>query len=32
MSWRVRDVTALPDYRLAVTFLDGTVGTVNWLR
>ncbi|HEX3990916.1 MAG TPA: DUF2442 domain-containing protein [Acetobacteraceae bacterium] len=29
VPWRVRDVTALPGYRLAVTFLDGTAGTVD---
>lgn len=27
--WRVRDVTALPDYRLSVRFVDGLTGTVD---
>lgn len=27
--WRVRTVTALPDYRLSVTCNDGTTGIVN---
>jgi hypothetical protein len=29
MPWRVRDVTALPDYRLSVTFVDGLSGSVD---
>jgi hypothetical protein len=29
MPWRVQEVTALPDYRLSVRFIDGTVGTVD---
>jgi hypothetical protein len=29
MPWRVRAVRALPDYRLAVTFLDGLTGVVD---
>ena len=28
-SWRVREVTALPGYRLAVRFADGLAGTVD---
>ena len=27
--WRVRQVRALPDYRLAVVFADGLTGTVD---
>ena len=27
--WRVREVRVLPEYRLAVSFLDGTEGTVD---
>jgi hypothetical protein len=29
MPWRVREVTALPDYRLAVRFVDGLSGIVD---
>jgi hypothetical protein len=29
MPWRVHEVTALPGYRLAVRFIDGTAGTVD---
>jgi hypothetical protein len=29
MPWRVREVTALPDYRLLVRFVDGLSGTVD---
>ncbi len=29
MPWRVEAVTALPDYRLSVRFMDGLVGTVD---
>lgn len=28
-SWRVRAVSVLPGYRLAVTFMDGRYGTVD---
>ena len=27
--WRVREVTALPNYRLSVCFVDGLTGTVD---
>lgn len=29
MPWRVAAVTALPDFRLRVSFVDGTVGEVD---
>src|SRR5947207_236020 len=29
VPWRITSVTALPDARLDVTFVDGTSGTVN---
>jgi hypothetical protein len=29
MPWRVREVAALEGYRLSVTFVDGTTGTVD---
>ncbi len=29
MPWRVREVTALPDYRLSVRFVDGLTGIVD---
>ncbi len=29
MPWRVREVTALAGYRLAVRFIDGLAGTVD---
>ena len=29
--WSVRHVRALPDFRLAVEFLDGTAGTVDMM-
>lgn len=28
-AWRVREVSALPNYRLAVRFIDGLAGTVD---
>lgn len=28
--WRVRAMSVLPDYRLAVTFMDGTKGTADF--
>ena len=27
--WRVQEVTALPDYRLSVRFVDGLAGTID---
>ena len=29
-SWRVKAMSVLPDYRLAVTFQDGTSGIVDF--
>jgi hypothetical protein len=29
MPWRVREVVALADYRLSVTFVDGTSGIMD---
>jgi hypothetical protein len=29
MPWRVREVAALADYRLSVSFMDGTSGIVD---
>ena len=28
--WRVQEVTALPDYRLSVRFVDGLAGTIDF--
>jgi hypothetical protein len=32
VPWRVISVTALPDFRLRVTFVDGTTGEVDMRR
>lgn len=28
--WRIKALSVLPDYRLAVTFMDGTIGIVDF--